>query len=35
VNTFLIRDFTAPFGGCRISGIGRVGGDDALDFHAD
>ncbi len=35
VNTFLVRDLTAPFGGCRISGIGREGGDYALDFHAD
>ena len=23
VNTFLVRDLTAPFGGCGISGIGR------------
>ena len=35
VNTFLVRDLTAPFGGCRISGIGREGGDHALDFHSD
>jgi acyl-CoA reductase-like NAD-dependent aldehyde dehydrogenase len=35
VNTFLVRDLTAPFGGCRISGIGREGGDYALEFHAD
>jgi len=35
VNTFLVRDLTAPFGGCRISGIGREGGDFALDFHSD
>ncbi len=35
VNTFLVRDLTAPFGGCGISGIGREGGDHALDFHAD
>ncbi len=35
VNTFLIRDLTAPFGGCGISGIGREGGDHALEFHAD
>ena len=26
---------TAPFGGCGISGIGREGGDYALDFHSD
>jgi betaine-aldehyde dehydrogenase/5-carboxymethyl-2-hydroxymuconic-semialdehyde dehydrogenase len=35
VNTFLVRDLTAPFGGCRISGIGREGGDYALDFYSD
>jgi len=35
VNTFLVRDLTAPFGGCKISGIGREGGEYALDFHSD
>lgn len=35
VNTFLIRDLTAPFGGIGISGIGREGGSHALEFHAD
>ena len=35
VNTFLVRDLTAPFGGCGISGMGREGGDYALDFHSD
>ena len=35
VNTFLVRDLTAPFGGCGISGIGREGGDHALEFHSD
>lgn len=35
VNTFLVRDLSAPFGGCGISGIGREGGEWALDFHAD
>jgi acyl-CoA reductase-like NAD-dependent aldehyde dehydrogenase len=35
VNTFLIRDLTAPFGGTGISGIGREGGDYALDFYSD
>jgi acyl-CoA reductase-like NAD-dependent aldehyde dehydrogenase len=35
VNTFLVRDLTAPFGGARQSGIGREGGDYALDFYSD
>ncbi len=35
VNCFLVRDLTAPFGGVGISGIGREGGDYALDFHSD
>ncbi|MCL4290022.1 MAG: aldehyde dehydrogenase [Thermoleophilia bacterium] len=35
VNSFLVRDLTAPFGGAGISGIGREGGDYALDFYSD
>ncbi|HEX5617984.1 MAG TPA: aldehyde dehydrogenase [Solirubrobacteraceae bacterium] len=35
VNTFLVRDLTAPFGGTKQSGIGREGGDYALDFYSD
>jgi betaine-aldehyde dehydrogenase/5-carboxymethyl-2-hydroxymuconic-semialdehyde dehydrogenase len=35
VNTYLVRDLTAPFGGAGISGVGREGGDYALDFHSD
>ena len=35
VNTFLVRDLTAPFGGVGISGTGREGGHYALEFHAD
>jgi betaine-aldehyde dehydrogenase/5-carboxymethyl-2-hydroxymuconic-semialdehyde dehydrogenase len=34
-NCFLVRDLTAPFGGMGQSGIGREGGDYALDFHSD
>ena len=35
VNTHLVRDLTAPFGGTGLSGIGREGGEYALDFHSD
>ena len=35
VNAFLVRDLTAPFGGVGKSGIGREGGDYALDFYSD
>jgi betaine-aldehyde dehydrogenase/5-carboxymethyl-2-hydroxymuconic-semialdehyde dehydrogenase len=35
VNTFLVRDLTAPFGGAGVSGIGREGGNYALDFYSD
>jgi acyl-CoA reductase-like NAD-dependent aldehyde dehydrogenase len=35
VNCYLVRDLTAPFGGMGISGIGREGGDYALDFYSD
>jgi 5-carboxymethyl-2-hydroxymuconic-semialdehyde dehydrogenase len=31
----LVRDLTAPFGGTGWSGIGREGGDYALDFYSD
>ena len=34
-NTFLVRDLAAPFGGLGLSGIGREGGDHALNFHSD
>lgn len=35
VNTFAVRDLQVPFGGTGISGIGREGGDYALDFYSD
>ena len=34
-NTFLVRDLTAPFGGVGVSGVGREGGEYALDFYSD
>ena len=34
-NCFLIRDLTAPFGGCGISGIGREGGVHSLEFYTE
>jgi betaine-aldehyde dehydrogenase/5-carboxymethyl-2-hydroxymuconic-semialdehyde dehydrogenase len=34
-NCFLVRDLTAPFGGTGISGMGREGGDYALDFYSE
>ena len=34
VNCSLIRDLSAPFGGCGISGIDRECGDYALDFYS-
>ena len=35
VNCFFVRDLRAPFGGARLSGIGREGGTWSFDFHAD
>jgi betaine-aldehyde dehydrogenase/5-carboxymethyl-2-hydroxymuconic-semialdehyde dehydrogenase len=35
INTFLVRDLTAPFGGMGMSGLGREGGDYALEFQSD
>ena len=35
VNCYLVRDLSAPFGGIGISGVGREGGDYALDFYSD
>ena len=35
VNTWYLRDLRTPFGGVKLSGIGREGGDYALDFHSD
>ncbi|MFE7135361.1 aldehyde dehydrogenase [Streptomyces sp. NPDC057638] len=35
VNCFFVRDLRAPFGGSRLSGIGREGGDWSFDFFCD
>jgi aminomuconate-semialdehyde/2-hydroxymuconate-6-semialdehyde dehydrogenase len=32
VNGWMIRDLRTPFGGVKQSGVGREGGDDALNF---
>jgi aminomuconate-semialdehyde/2-hydroxymuconate-6-semialdehyde dehydrogenase len=35
VNTWFLRDLRAPFGGVKLSGIGREGGQYSLDFYAE
>ncbi|MEV6262767.1 aldehyde dehydrogenase [Streptomyces sp. NPDC051784] len=35
VNCFFVRDLKAPFGGSRLSGVGREGGDWSFDFFCD
>ncbi|MFI0350131.1 aldehyde dehydrogenase [Actinomadura sp. 9N407] len=35
VNCFFVRDLRAPFGGSRLSGVGREGGDWSFDFYCD
>jgi aminomuconate-semialdehyde/2-hydroxymuconate-6-semialdehyde dehydrogenase len=35
VNCYYVRDLSAPFGGSRISGIGREGGTHSFDFYSD
>ncbi len=35
VNCFFVRDLAAPFGGSKMSGIGREGGMWSFDFYAD
>ncbi len=35
VNCFFVRDLAAPFGGSRLSGIGREGGIWSFDFYCD
>ena len=35
VNSFGIRDLSAPFGGCKRSGVGREGGEWSFEFFCD
>ncbi len=35
INSFFVRDLSAPFGGTGISGIGREGGRWSFDFFCD
>ena len=35
VNCFFVRDLAAPFGGARLSGVGREGGTWSFDFYCD
>jgi aminomuconate-semialdehyde/2-hydroxymuconate-6-semialdehyde dehydrogenase len=35
VNCYFVRDLSAPFGGCKRSGVGREGGTWSLDFYSD
>lgn len=35
VNTWYLRDLRTPFGGVRLSGIGREGGRHSLDFYSE
>ena len=35
INCWLLRDLRTPFGGMKNSGLGRVGGDDALKFFTE
>ena len=35
INTWFLRDLRTPFGGVRMSGIGREGGRHSLDFYSE
>ena len=35
INTWFLRDLRTPFGGVRLSGIGREGGRHSLDFYSE
>ncbi len=35
VNCWLVRDLNVPFGGAKMSGVGREGIQDSLDFYTE
>jgi aminomuconate-semialdehyde/2-hydroxymuconate-6-semialdehyde dehydrogenase len=35
INSWMVRDLRAPFGGMKASGMGREGGEDALKFFTE
>ena len=35
LNTWFLRDLRTPFGGVKLSGVGREGGEHALDFYSE
>ena len=35
VNCWLVRDLNVPFGGCKMSGVGREGLKDSLEFYTE
>ena len=35
VNTWMLRDLRAPFGGVKASGVGREGGNHSIDFYTE
>ena len=35
INTWLQRDLRVPFGGAKVSGLGREGGDHSIDFYTE
>jgi aminomuconate-semialdehyde/2-hydroxymuconate-6-semialdehyde dehydrogenase len=35
VNTWFLRDLRAPFGGVKLSGVGREGGKHSLAFYSE
>ena len=35
VNAWFVRDLRTPFGGAKLSGLGREGGRHSLDFYSE